>query len=89
MLPKTITSPLGVSDLASAVAATFSGQVQAATLVGTTNVYVSGTAPASANQWGNLPKFIIQGTDAAGAYESFHLAVSGGLLRVIEVGDTP
>ena len=82
-------------NITSGVNATLSGQVQAATLVvtSTANVaaalYVSSSAPALASQWADLPKFVIQGTDAAGAYESFHIAVSGGILRAIEMGDTP
>ena len=31
----------------------------------------------------SLPKFIIQGTEASGDCKSYHIAVSGGMLRAI------
>ena len=93
--PATVGGALGVVGLSSFTAgATFAASVTASkdlsvgeSLIVTGPATVGGSVRVSGSDAGkdfaSLPKFIIQGTEASGDCKSYHIAVSGGMLRAI------
>ena len=54
-------------------------------LLAAKGILLTGSLNHATNKFGDLPKFQIQGTNAIGRFQDYHIAVSGGILRAIEL----
>ena len=54
-------------------------------LLAAKGILLTGSLNHATNKFGDLPKFQIQGTNAIGRFQDYHIAVSGGILRAIQL----
>jgi hypothetical protein len=54
-------------------------------LLAAKGIILTGSLTHGSDKFGDLPKLQIQGTNAIGRFQDYHLAVSGGILRAIQL----